>query len=118
MCSYGTFDLHWFLLRRCMSISPIAMAENGRPPLLHPSRIRAHEKKLWARELSWAIHEQIQGMKPELKMVCLCKLCDKGSRKRFYVSTVLNHFEKEYGRDPKHYGSSMVSALHPFLFWL
>ncbi|KAG0504661.1 hypothetical protein M758_N027800 [Ceratodon purpureus] len=42
-------------------------------------------------------------------MTCPCKLCDRGYRQEKYVDTVLHHLDpqKMFGRDPKHYGSSM-----------
>ncbi|KAG0574991.1 hypothetical protein KC19_VG308700 [Ceratodon purpureus] len=47
-----------------------------RLPLSDPRRVKAREKKLWARELSWAIREQIRTSQPYLKLSCPCRLCD------------------------------------------
>ncbi|KAG0596084.1 hypothetical protein M758_UG222800 [Ceratodon purpureus] len=84
------------------------MEDEHRLPLNHPTRIAVREKKLWTRELSWAIREQHRTSQTHLKMSCPCKLCDKGYRQEKYVETVLHHLDaqKMFGRDPKHYGSS------------
>ena len=89
------------------------MEDEHRLPLNHPTRIAVREKKLWTRELSWAIREQHRTSQTHLKMSCPCKLCDKGYRQEKYVETVLHHVDaqKMFGRDPKHYGSSKVSEI-------
>ncbi|KAG0596161.1 hypothetical protein M758_UG229900 [Ceratodon purpureus] len=45
---------------------------------------------------------------PHLKILCPCRLCDRGLRKEKHVTTVLQHLhpEKGYGRDPKNFGKS------------
>ena len=84
-------------------------------PLTHPMRVKSRERKLWAHELSWAIQEQIITSQAHLKLSCPCKLCDNGYQQEKYVETVLSHLDaKNYGRDPKNYGSSKVSLLQNY----
>ena len=88
------------------------MDGNRRLPVTDPIRIKAQEKKLWAREVAWAIQEQRRTQQKELRMSCPCRLCDRGYRKELYVETVLQHLDerKMYGRDPRHYGRTQVKS--------
>ena len=82
----------------------------ARLPLSDPTRIKARERKLWHRELSAAIQEQLRSGAPVLKMSCPCKLCNRGWGQEKYVRTVIQHLDasKMYGRDPSNYGSTKV----------
>ena len=84
-----------------------------RPPVTDPMRKKNRERKLWNRELSWAIQEQLRTSQPHLKISCPCRLCNRGFRQEKYVGTVLEHLnaERMYGRDPRNYGSSKVNSL-------
>ncbi|KAG0571730.1 hypothetical protein KC19_VG037800 [Ceratodon purpureus] len=77
-----------------------------RLPVTDPRRIKARERKLWVRELLWAIQEQLQTSQPHLKISCLCRLCDRGYRQEKYLDTFLQHLHpvEGYGRDEKNYG--------------
>lgn len=88
------------------------MDQQQRLPITDERRIKRGERKLWARELSWAIREQMRTNQPHLRVLCSCRLCDRGYQKEMFVSTVLQHLDprKGYGRDPKNYGKSKVSS--------
>ena len=56
-----------------------------RLPLTDPRRINAREKKLWIREVSYAIQEQQRIKQPGLKILCPYKLCNRGWRQEKFV---------------------------------
>ncbi|KAG0593612.1 hypothetical protein M758_UG003500, partial [Ceratodon purpureus] len=79
-----------------------------RLPLTDPTLFAARERKLWFREVSYAIQEQQRRSQPHLKISCPCRLCNCGWRQEKFVDNVLHHLDsgKMYGRHPTRYASS------------